>query len=217
MTYDQLVTKIRAYTEVDENVLTSTIIDGFIQDAEFRLVRDVDSDNNRRYATSSTVNGQKFLDTPENILIIRSAQISDQGDFESGSTRTFLEKRDTSFISEYNSTGATGQPKYYANWDENTIAFAPIPDDTYAVQVNYILKPTGLSSSTTTTYLSEEFPNGLLYACLVEAYGYLKGPADMLQLYEQKYTQSVQGFLTEQVGRRRQDEYQNGVPRLSKQ
>ena len=217
MTYDELVTKIRAYTEVDENVLTSTIIDGFIQDAEFRLVRDVDSDNNRRYATSSTTNGQKFLDMPSNILIIRSAQISDQGNFDAGSTRTFLEKRDTSFISEYNSTGATGQPKYYANWDENTIAFAPIPDDAYAVQINYILKPTGLSSTTTTTYLSEEFPNGLLYACLVEAYGYLKGPADMLQLYEQKYTQSVQGFLTEQVGRRRQDEYQNGVPRLSKQ
>jgi hypothetical protein len=39
----------------------------------------------------------------------------------------------------------------------------------------------------------------------------------MLQFYEQKYTQSVQGFLAEQVGRRRRDEYQDGVPRLSKQ
>ncbi len=79
------------------------------------------------------------------------------------------------------------------------------------------MKPKGLSSSNTNTYLSDEFPNGLLYACLVEAYGFLKGPADMLQFYEQKYTQSVQGFLAEQVGRRRRDEYQDGVPRLSKQ
>ena len=217
MTYDELVTKIRDYTEVDANVLTSTIVNGFIQDAEFRLLRDVDSDNNRRYDTANLVNGQRFIDVPPNTLIIRSVQVSDGINFDAGRTRNFLEKRDTSFISEFNSTGETGEPKYYANWDENTIALAPIPDSSYAIQVNYILKPTGLSSSNTNTYLSDEFPNGLLYACLVEAYGFLKGPADMLQFYEQKYTQSVQGFLAEQVGRRRRDEYQDGVPRLSKQ
>ena len=217
MTYDELVTKIRDYTEVDANVLTSTIVNGFIQDAEFRLLRDVDSDNNRRYDTSNLINGQRFIDIPSNTLVIRSAQVSDGTTFNAGTTRTFLEKRDTSFISEYNSSGDTGQPKYYANWDENTIALAPTPDNTYAIQVNYILKPEGLSSTNTNTYLSDEFPNGLLYACLVEAYGFLKGPADMLQFYEQKYTQSVQGFLAEQVGRRRRDEYQDGVPRLSKQ
>ena len=217
MTYNELVTKIRDYTEVDANVLTSTIINGFIKDAEFRLLRDVDSDNNRRYDTANLVNGQRFIDVPPNTLIIRSVQVSDGINFDAGRTRNFLEKRDTSFISEFNSTGETGEPKYYANWDENTIALAPIPDSSYAIQVNYILKPTGLSSSNTNTYLSDEFPNGLLYACLVEAYGFLKGPADMLQFYEQKYTQSVQGFLAEQVGRRRRDEYQDGVPRLSKQ
>lgn len=217
MTYDELVTKIRDYTEVDANVLTSTIINGFIKDAEFRLLRDVDSDNNRRYDTSNLVNGQRFINMPPNTLVIRSIQLSDSTNFNAGTTRTFLEKRDTSFISEFNPAGNTGQPKYYANWDENTIALAPIPDNTYAIQVNYILKPAGLSSTNTNTYLSDEFPNGLLYACLVEAYGFLKGPADMLQLYEQKYTQSVQGFLAEQVGRRRRDEYQDGVPRLSKQ
>lgn len=217
MTYDELVTKIRDYTEVDANVLTSTIVNGFIKDSEFRLLRDVDSDNNRRYDTSNLVNGQRFIDIPPNTLVIRSAQVSDGTNFNAGTTRTFLEKRDTSFISEINSTGEGGQPKYYANWDENTIALAPIPDNAYAIQVNYILKPEGLSSTNTNTYLSDEFPNGLLYACLVEAYGFLKGPADMLQFYEQKYTQSVQGFLAEQVGRRRRDEYQDGVPRLSKQ
>ena len=122
MTYDELVTKIRDYTEVDANVLTSTIVNGFIQDSEFRLLRDVDSDNNRRYDTSNLVNGQRFIDIPANTLVIRSAQVSDGTTFNAGTTRTFLEKRDTSFISEFNSTGEGGQPKYYANWDENTIA-----------------------------------------------------------------------------------------------
>jgi hypothetical protein len=49
MTYAELVQKIRDYCEVDANVFTSTIINGFIQDAEFRILRDIDSDNNRQY------------------------------------------------------------------------------------------------------------------------------------------------------------------------
>ena len=75
MTYTELVTKIRNYTEVDSNVLTATIIDGFISDAEFRILRDVDSDNNRKYATSSVVITQKYFNTPADLLVIRSAQV----------------------------------------------------------------------------------------------------------------------------------------------
>jgi len=211
MTYAELVQKIRDYTEVDSNVLTSTIVDGFIENAEFRILRDVDSDNNRRYATASLVASQRFIDTPDNLLVVRSAQIVNGG---SGSTRNFLEYRDTSYMSEYNSTGATGEPKYYSMWDQDTIVLAPTPDSAYEIQLNYILKDQGLSSTNTTTYLSQNFPNGLLYACLVEAFSFLKGPNDLLQLYEGKYKQVVEGFSIEQMGRRRRDEYQSGVPRV---
>ena len=211
MTYSELVQKIRYYTEVDSNVLTDSICDGFIENAEFRILRDVDSDNNRRYATANLVASNRFIDTPENLLVIRSAQIVDGG---SGSTRNFLEYRDTSFMSEYNSTGVTGEPKYYSYWDNDTIVVAPTPDSNYQIQLNYILKDQGLSSTNTTTYLSQNFPNGLLYACLVEAFSFLKGPNDLLQLYEGKYKQVVEGFSIEQMGRRRRDEYQSGVPRV---
>lgn len=215
MTYNELVDQIRSYTEVDANVLTTTVVNGIIKNAEFRVLRDVDSDNNRRYATSQFVTNQRYLDLPNDILIIRSVQVSDGENFNSGTTRTFMEKRDTSFISEYNGSGITGQPKYYANWDENTMVVAPTPNNTYGVQVNYILKDGSIIDNTGGTYLSQEFPNGLLYACLVEAYGFLKGPNDVLQLYEGRYKQAVDGFLVEQVGRRRKDEYQDGVPRLN--
>ena len=211
MTYDELVQKIRDYTEVDSNVLTSTIVNGFIENAELRIFRDVDSDNNRRYATANLVVNQRFIDLPDNALVIRSAQIVDGG---SGSTRNFLEYRDTSFMSEFNSTGVTGEPKYYGMWDNNTIVLAPTPNSTYQIQLNYILKDPGLSSTNTETYLSKYFPNGLLYACLVEAFSFLKGPNDLLQLYEGKYKQVVEGFSIEQMGRRRRDEYHSGVPRV---
>ena len=208
MTYSELVTKIRDYTEVDSNVFTSTIINGFIENAEFRILRDVDSDNNRKYATASVVVTQKYFNVPDNCLVIRSVQIT-----VSGETR-FLDIRDVTFVNEYNSESLQGAPKYYANWDENTVIVAPTPDQAYNVQVNYILKPTGLSANTATTYLSQQFPNGLLYACLVEAYGFLKGPQDMLQYYENRYKQAIEGFSLEQMGRRRTDEFLDGEPRI---
>ena len=219
MTYDELKQKIIDYTEVSSSVFTDTILNGFIQDAEFRILREVDSDNNRRYATANLIASTRFIDVPTDLLIIRSAQIVDS-DLADGSTdqnRDFLQFRDTSFMSEFNPTATTGVPKYYSNWDETRIVVAPTPNATYTIQLNYILKPTGLSSTTANTYLSNEFPNGLLYACLVEAYGFLKGPVDMLQLYDKKYVEAVKGFSIEQMGRRRRDEYQAGVPRIGKQ
>ena len=194
MTYDELVQKIRDYTEVDANVLTSTIVNGFIENAEFRLLREVDTDSNRRYVTAQLISGTRFIDTPDNLLIIRSAQIVDSDGVGASNNRDFLQYRDTSFMSEFNPAESTGVPKYYSNWDQNTIVVAPTPNATYTIQVNYILKPTGLSSTNTTTYLSQQFPNGLLYACLVEAFSFLKGPNDLLQLYEGKYKQVVEGF-----------------------
>jgi|TARA_B100000035_G_scaffold269363_1_gene243204 hypothetical protein len=214
MTYSELVQKIRDYTEVDANVLTSTIIDGFIENAEWRIFREVDSDNNRRYATANLITSQRYIDTPSDLLIIRSAQIIDSDGSSNPDNRDFLEYRDTSFISEYNPTESTGVPKYYGMWDDNTIILAPSPDATYTIQLNYILKDEGLSSTNTTTYLSKYFPNGLLYACLIEAFSFLKGPNDLLQLYEGRYKQVAEGFSIEQMGRRRRDEYQSGVPRV---
>jgi hypothetical protein len=208
MTYSELVTKIRDYTEVDSNVFTSTIINGFIENAEFRILRDVDSDNNRKYATSNIIINQDYFNTPDDLLVIRSIQITANGEIR------FLDVRDMTFINEYNQEQNTGTPRYYANWDENTVIVAPSPDQAYPIQINYILKPTGLSSTTANTYLSQQFPNGLLYACLVEAYGFLKGPQDMLQYYENRYKQAIEGFSLEQMGRRRTDEFLDGEPRI---
>ena len=206
MTYTELLQKIRDYTEVDANVLTSTILDGIIENAEFRIFRDIDSDNNRRYATANLVTNDRF----------RSAQIVDSDGSSEPDNREFLQYRDTSFMSEFNPTGGTGVPKYYSLWDEQNIVVAPTPDATYEIQLNYILKPDGWSSTVPTTYLRLQFPNGLLYACLVEAFSFLKGPNDLLQLYEGRYKQAVEGFSIEQMGRRRRDEYQSGVPRIGK-
>jgi len=214
MTYAELVQKIRDYTEVSSNVLTESITNDIIRDAELRIMRDVDVDANKRYAQAQVISGTRFIDTPQNTLVIRSAQIVDSDGTSNPDNREFLEWRDSSFMSEFNPTNAQGVPKYYSWWDDDTIVLAPTPDATYTIQLNYILKPETLSSTNTQTYISQKFPNGLLYACLVEAFSFLKGPNDLLQLYEGKYKQVLEGFSIEQMGRRRRDEYQSGVPRV---
>ncbi len=214
MTYAELVQKIRDYTEVSSNVLTDSITNDIIRDAELRIMRDVDVDANKRYVTAQVISGTRFIDTPQNTLVIRSAQIVDSDGTSNPDNREFLQWRDSSFMSEFNPTNAQGVPKYYSWWDDDTIVLAPTPNATYTIQLNYILKPETLSSTNTQTYISQQFPNGLLYACLVEAFSFLKGPNDLLQLYEGKYKQVLEGFSIEQMGRRRRDEYQSGVPRV---
>ena len=54
----------------------------------------------------------------------------------------------------------------------------------------------------------------LLYGCILEGLAYLKGPTDMIQLYQQKYNQSVQNLATYEMGRDRRDEYRDGVIRV---
>ncbi len=133
MTYTELVQKIRDYTEVDSNVFTSTIVNGFISDAEFRVLRDVDSDNNRQYATATIVAGNQYVNTPlvtDETLIIREAQIIYNNEYYQ------VEYRDTGFINEYNQAQTQGLPKYFSYWDEDTIVLAPTPDINYTMQLN---------------------------------------------------------------------------------
>ena len=141
MTYAELVQKIRDYTEVSSNVLTDSITNDIIRDAELRIMRDVDLDANKRYVTAQVISGTRFIDTPQNTLVIRSAQIVDSDGVGASDNREFLQWRDSSFMSEFNPTNAQGVPKYYSWWDNDTIVLAPTPNATYTIQLNYILKP----------------------------------------------------------------------------
>jgi hypothetical protein len=220
MTYAELVQKIRDYTEVGSEVLTSNIIDGFIRDSEFKIFREADADYAREYATSTFTANNKYLALPNTnvssgtstsriALVVRSVIATN-----SSGVQVSLEPRDDTFITEYNSSGSTGFPKYYAMFRESAIVVAPTPASSYAVTLDYIYTPDNLNASNTTTYISLNAPELLLYACLVEAYAYLKGPMDMYKLYQEKYNMALQGFVLEQTGRRRRDEFQDGTLRI---
>ena len=174
ITHTNFLTQVRNYTEVDSNVLSDTLIDQFIRNTELDIAGKVDYDDLRKYATSTFTVGNRYVSLPSDALILRSVQVID------GTTRVFLEKRDTSFISEFNPTDAQGTPKYYANWEDNVqtgavILVAPTPAAANTVQINYIKDPPHFDSSTN-TFLSTHQEALLLYGVLVECFSFLKGP-----------------------------------------
>ena len=212
-TLTNLQDDIRNYTEVDDGVLSTGVLATIIKNAENRIYRDSDSDDNRFYATSNLQAGNRYVTILSDLRVIRYAQLKN-----AAGDQVFLEKKDTSYMAEFYDTPGTqsGFPKYYANWDANFWVVAPTPDSTYQITLAYIKQPDSITTgttSTTGTYVSNKYQDLLLYACLVEAYGYLKGPADLLQYYEQSYRRALQSYSIEQQGRRRRDEYQDGVIR----
>ena len=207
ITHADFITQVRDYTEVSSNVLTDSIIDKFIRATELNVAGQVDYDDLRKYSTSTFTSGNRYVSLPADCMIVRSVQMIN------GSNRTFLERRDTSFISEYNSGGTTGEPKFWANWDDFSILVAPTPDSAYTIQLNFIKDPPHFDSSTN-TYLSTYQETMLLHGVLTETFSYLKGPQDLYTLYKSKYDEEVQAFALQQMGRRRRGEYDSGVPRI---
>ena len=214
-TLTNLQDDIKSYTEVDSTVFTEAVLNRFIQNAEERIYRSFDADMERHYATSTTIIGNRYVTIPSDLRVIRYVQLKD-----SAGNQVYLEQRDPSYIATYYDTPGTASstlPKYYANWDENYWVIAPTPNAAYEITLAYNKNPVSLTDatkSTTGTYLSNKYQDLLLYASLVNAYAYLKGPQDMLQYYQAAYKEALETYATEQIGRRRRNEYQDGVIRL---
>ena len=214
MNYSELLDNVRNYTEVGSEVLSSAVVNVFITNVENRIQKDIDLDAFRKFATTPFTIGSPFLTLPEDFDFERSVQVVD-----GNSDRTWLEQKDTTFIDEYNvdRVNNTGTPKYYANWDENTLIVAPTPNAAITVELWYNRTPerlgNGSSGTATTTFLSNNAPEVLIYGTVSEAFSYLKNPT-YVQLYDQKYAQAVQGLATNQMGRKRRDEYSDGVLRI---
>jgi len=222
-TLSALEADIRSYTEVDSTVFSGALLGRFIENSEYRLLRDLPIDADRKQQSGNLVAGQQYINCPAGCLFTRGIQVYTSTSAITGAN-VWLQKKDQTFLNEYVSANTdTGSPKYYAQFGGATgttdttsgkYMFAPVPSTTYAFQVHFNAMPTSLVTNTSGTYISKNFPNGLLYACLVEAYGYLKGPIDMLTMYEQKYNNVVQKFAAEQIGRRRRDDYTDGTIRI---
>ena len=224
-TYAELVAQVRDYTETDNQVLTDAIINDFIEHAEHRIFRDIELNSDNVYVNGNTAANNRFVRLPgfsatdpskpsiDEIATIRYVTLYTD---TPPRTRFDLVRVDQDFLAEYYDTpevGSSAKPRYFANWDMGTIVVAPTPNAVYKFEIGITKKPTGLSSSNTKTWVSVNAPNVILYACLCEAFKFLKAPQDQ-QVYEASYQEAIQALAQEQLGKKRRDEFRDGSLRI---
>ena len=112
-----LKTQIRSYTETDSNVLTDAVLENILLNAQYRIMRDVPIDADRKQQSVNLVPGQETINAPAGCLFIRAIQVYDSSSVLTG-PNVFLEKKDMSYLQEYQdvtgTSAAQGKPKYYA-------------------------------------------------------------------------------------------------------
>lgn len=138
---------------------------------------------------------------------------------------TYLLNKDVNFIRQsYPNPNAKGLPQYYAIFGPTTdnnnppvltdylsFILGPTPNSLYSVELHYYFYPESITVAPDgITWLGNNFDSVLLYGSLVEAYTYLKGEADLIQLYDAKYKEALAQAKRLGDGMDRQDAYRSG-------
>ena len=191
MNYTELVQAIKDYTENEETTFVNQI-PTFVRQAEERIYRSVMIPELRKNVTASTSSGNQYLARPSDFLAVFSIAVVDgDGDYN------YLLDKDVNFIREaYPSSSTQALPQFYGQFDgDDTVGsgnfiLGPTPDADYTVELHYYFDPPSIVT-TGTSWLGDNAEAALLYGCLIEAYTYMKGEADMLALYENRYQEAL--------------------------
>lgn len=214
MNYSELVQAVKDYTQNEETTFVSQI-PTFVRQAEERILRSVLIPELRKNATGSTTSGNQYLARPNDFIAMASLAVVD-GD----GNYTYLYDKDANFIREaYPNVSTAGLPKYYAQFDGTIVAsgtpghflLGPTPDADYTIEIHYYFDPPSIVDSTT-SWLGDNAETALLYGTLLEAYTFMKGDADLMNTYAQRYADGMTklGAVDALLNR---DSYRDGDPR----
>ena len=210
-TLTTLKQSIQDWTENDETTFVNEL-DFFIKNAEERILKSVDLDYFRKNVTGTMTSGNKFLEKPSDYLATFSLS------YVKDSANVFLLQKDVNYIQEFTpNPSTTGSPRFYSSFDVDTFIIAPTPDSSYAVELHYYYRPASLTTDNSgTTWISTNAPDALLYACLVEAYTFMKGETDLIQLYSARYGEAITRLKNYGEGQENTDAFRTGLVRVPK-
>ena len=191
-TFTTLKTAIQDYTQNTETTFTGQL-SRFILNAEERILKEAQLEDFRKYSQGSASSSNKFLAKPTDYLASYSLSVVNSNVY------TFLLLKHPTFLQDFtpNAASTTGEPKYYANWDDGTFLLAPTPDDNYTMELHYFYRPTSITNAEI----------ALLYGSLVEAYTFMKGEADLLKLYNDRYMEALATLKNVGEAKQVSDEY----------
>jgi len=222
-TYAELKTAIQQYADNTETTFVSNL-PTFIKAVEERLLKAVDLTDFRKNATGSAFANDQYLPVPTDYLASFSLSAKFDGTISGVSItpKTFLLQKDVNFIQTYTpapqdttpSLLQVGRPLYYAYFDKDNFILAPVPDDKYEMELHYFYRPQSLTAvgDNGTTWLSENAPNAMLFGSLVEANLFMKGEADLMQMYNERFSESVARLKDYAEARENSDAYRRGLP-----
>lgn len=208
MTYAQLSLAIQQYTEVDEPTFVANI-PNFVKNTETIVNNTVQLPAFRRNVTGETTIDFPYIDIPDDFLSVFSIAIT--GYAVNGTTTPtaykYLLQKDVNYIREaYPTVAPSGEPSAYSLFSNSAFLLGPTPDKCYTLEMHYYAYPASITL-VGTSWLGTNFPNVLLYGSLVEAYTYLKGEQDMLQMYQGKFGEAMALLKALGDGKNREDNF----------
>lgn len=201
-TFTTLKTAIQDYVQSTETTFVSNL-SRFIVNAEERILKECQLDVFRKNVSGNLTSGNQYLSKPTDFLAQNSLSVINN------SSKEFLLYKQVTALQDYTPNPATtGTPKYYADWDESSFLIAPTPDASYDVELHYFYRPTSITESGSgTSWLGTNAELALLYGSLVEAYTFLKGEPDLMNLYNSRFQESLQWLKNLGEGLQTRDQY----------
>ena len=212
-TLTTLTASVQEWTQNDESTFVAEI-PFFIKNAEERIFKVVDLEYFRKNATGVMTSGNNFLQKPSDWLANFSLSF-----VNSSSENVFLLQKDVNYLQEFHpNPSSTGTPRFYASFDVNNFIVAPTPNSNFTVEVHYYYRPASLTTDDSgSTWISTNAPDALLYATLIEAYTFMKGENDLLQLYTARFTEAISRLKIYAEAKENTDAYREGLVRVPNQ
>ena len=209
-TFTTLKTAIQDYLETDETTFVNNL-PTIIKQAEDRILKSVQLPDFRKNVNGSMSDGNKYLKCPTDFLAPYSLSLSNSGE-------EFLIFKDVNFIREaYPVSTTKGVPKYYALFDAENFILGPTPNSSFTAELHYFYKPESITASSSgTRWLGTNAESTLLYGSLVEAYTFLKGEPDLMQMYMARYDQALNNLKSLGEGYDTTDSYRSGAVRKAR-
>jgi len=202
LNYTQLTQALQDYIETDEDTFVDQI-PIIVQQAEDRILKEVQHPVFRKNVTGSTTGNDQYLSIPADFLAPYSLAVIDSG-------YQFLIFKDVHFIrAAYPLVADTGVPKYYGIFDDEFFILAPTPATGYNAELHYFYRPESIVTAGT-SWLGTNAEACLLYGCLVESDNFVKGDPDMMQRYRTDYTEALGKLKLLAEGYNRTDSYRAG-------
>jgi hypothetical protein len=211
LTYSQYVTQIAtmAVVAADDPAFVE-ILPQMITYAENRMCRELDFLFTSTALTgyACTV-GSRSITIPDGTIVV-SEQINiitpaGTADPNAGTRVPCLPTTKEFLDAVYGASSYTGIPQYFVPFNDNLFLVGPFPDENYYVEIVGTFRPSSLSVSNPTTFISLYLPDVMIMASMVyisayqRNFGRMSDDPAMAQSYEAQYQALIKGASVEEA------------------